>query len=181
MTFALLRQHRSKVFALATVLWSADSLVTLGATAVTFGCEKEGGLACTQMGCVFPPVTLRIPRATLPMGERLTLTVCRENACLSGEFTLGNADASSPDVAAFTIRDTLTSSFYASVTVSRNSGITIGYTGSYDYSDGDRYTVTIEDANGQELLNKETTVTYTKSYPNGPECGPLCMQADVTL
>lgn len=179
MTFHLLRNRRSKVLALVTVLGVSDSLITFGVSAVTFGCENEGGKTCTQVGC--GPVTVHIATVpAMPMGERLTFTLCRENACLSGDFTLGNADASSPDTTVFTARPALSSWPYASVTVG-HSGINIMYV-DYGFTDGDRYTVTIEDSDGQELLNRETTVTYTKSYPNGPDCDPHpCMQADVTM
>ena len=39
-----------------------------------------------------------------------------------------------------------------------------------DLADGDRYTVTLSNDNGAPLTY-EQTVTYTISYPNGPECG----------
>jgi len=182
MTLHLSGNHRSKILALVTALWSADSLITLGASALPFGCEGEEK-NCATAGCIFPPVTLRIPNASaIPTGEPMTITLCRSDKCLSGQFSLDNADASVPGSAHFTLPTNYTGREpdHADISINRSSGIDIQYTSPY-LADGDRYTVTIENASGEELLNKETTVTYTNSYPNGPDCAPQCLQADVTM
>ncbi len=46
--------------------------------------------------------------------------------------------------------------------------------------DGDHYTVTLSNES-EAPLTYEQTVTYAISYPNGPEYGPTCRSADVTL
>jgi hypothetical protein len=186
MTFHLFRRNRPEILALLAALGSADSLITLGASAITFGCEKEAR-TCTLRGCAWPPVTLHIQAApALPTGDTLTATLCRGNACVSGPFTLGGADAAVSGITNFTIpaNPAQSNSPRASFTLGRYPGITIEYTPSspYDLADGDDYTITIENTAGDELLSRETTVTYTKSYPNGPDCDPNpCLQADVTL
>ncbi len=186
MTFTLLRQHRSKALALAIALGSADSLITLGATSLTVGCDFSTGTPCGAVGCLPPSMTLHVQYSSaLTLGEPLTVTVCRDDACISGPFTLGNGDASPAGAAQVTIPPNYTrlSEDHATVTVSGSSTLNIEYfPGSTNYfADGDHYTVTLKNAAGQTLLSKETTVTYTKYYPNGPECGPLCLGANVTM
>ena len=185
-SFRLLRNNRSKALALVTALWSADSLITLGASTLPLGCEVSGK-ACGDVGCRFPPVTIHVPAApALPMGETLTVTLCLDDACLSGQFSLDNADASVPGSSRFTIPTNYVhaDSDHADITIERYSGISIQYypSSSNALTDGDHYTVTIENGVGETLLTKETTVTYSKSYPNGPDCDQQpCLQADVTL
>jgi hypothetical protein len=48
-----------------------------------------------------------------------------------------------------------------------------------DAHDGDEYRITITGKDGTVLDEREITVSYEESYPNGPECRPLCRMAFV--
>jgi hypothetical protein len=126
----------------------------------------------------------------LPIGKPLTFTVCRGSACISGPFTVEQDDASVSAHAGFRIPagslDGVQSDM-AEIQISQReswAAIDVAYV-QLDQSklaDGDQYVVTITNAINELLLRKEATVTYTKYYPNGPECDlQPCVQADVTL
>ena len=44
----------------------------------------------------------------------------------------------------------------------------------------DRYTVSLTDAAGTSSTLLDKTATYSKSSPNGDDCGPICWQASLS-
>ena len=183
MTYRILTKHRGKFLAIATALWSADSITVLGAS-LQPGCSNDPK-SCTLMGCR-AAVSMHIPATSwLSNGKSPTISVCRGTKCISGSLEVSDGGS--------LIRDGTFASFpraagadSAEVTVTPTIGSSARVDISYfplsedDLTDGDHYTVTLSNDNGAPLIY-EQTVTYTIIYPNGPECGPGCKNAEVTL
>jgi hypothetical protein len=192
MTYRMLTKHRGKFLAIATALWSADSFTILG-TSLQLGCSSDSK-ACTDMGCL-SDVTMHILATSWPLnGEVPTISVCRGTKCISGNLDLPDAGPSIRDGAGVSFSFPFPNwnaaqslgSDYAGVTVTPMSAFSSKVDISYfpyvlDLADGDHYTVTLSNDNAAPLTY-EQTVTYTNSYPNGPDCDPFpCRNADVTL
>ena len=194
MTFRVLTKHRGKFLVIATALWSADTLTILG-TSLQVGCSNDSK-ACGDVGCTPLVVTMHIPATSWPSnGETPTISVCRGTKCISGQLDVPDAGASIHDGVSVsfnfpfpdsTAAQAVGASDYAGVTVTPTTGsfakVDVSYF-SFDFAlpDSDHYTVTLSNGNAAPLTY-EQTVTYTNSYPNGPECDPYpCRSADVTL
>jgi len=196
MTYHMLTKHRGKVLAIATALWTADSLTILGTLELGYGCENSGDKVCGDVACSQgPAVTMHIPATSWPSnGESPTISVCRGTKCISGPLDVPDAGTSTHEGGSipFPNADATSAqaigSDYAYVTVTPTTAssarVDVSYFpvhGAFDLADGDHYTVTLGNDNAAPLTY-EQTVTYTNSYPNGPDCDPVpCRKADVTL
>ena len=195
MTYRMLTKHRGKCLAIATALWSADSFTILG-TSLLLGCSSDPKV-CGDVACSFgqPAVAMHIPATSWPLnGGSPTISVCRGTKCISGQLGVPDAGPSIHEGVSvtFPFPDSTAAqamgSDYAGVTVTPTTAsaarVDVAYFpvhGAFDLADGDHYTVTLSNDSGAPLTY-EQIVTYTNSYPNGPDCDPVpCRQADVTL
>ena len=143
-------------------------LVFLAATACS-GTEEH---RCPAVGCAFGAM-IRIT----PAPKDAVITVCRNAKCASATSTGVNPSPFEGDIY---------------VQISRtgsdewllNAGMDIKGSGSDSYfdlgslKDGDVYDVRVTQ-DGQTLVSRTATVTYTPRYPNGEACGEACKQADI--
>lgn len=149
----------------------------------------SNGKMCTAMGCL-PAFSMHIPiSASDVASSALVVEVCRETECLSG--TLGAKGTGVPSGSAFTVPSgatiEATHSSHIDVSLMETSSTTYRLDISwspYDPSqlrNGDHYAVNATTSSGAVIVSATESVTYATNTPNGPECGPVCQFADVTL
>jgi hypothetical protein len=136
---------------------------------------------CTRAGCG-PAITLHAPIsdaiAALPS---LSVDICLNDACLSG--TLQKVDAAGrwggrfqepvdgPRAMASMDRSPGSAHFWAEYTPWSLD----------DLRDGDRFSVTVRDPEGNVVFSASRTITYMERYPNGRGCTPRCLTATIEV
>ena len=142
--------------------------------------ESTSGLTCGNGWCS-AGVTVRGSFSTNELADPLVLTLCRGSSlCASG--TISSSDLGRDGVE---LTGGLSGGVLTTFDLSR-SGETIRYELQTDedsaaLQDGDSYTLTISQA-GTVRASGSSAVTYSKSYPNGPQCDPVpCREATLNL
>jgi hypothetical protein len=144
----------------------------------------HGGLICTAIGCG-PSLLLRSTTLALTAAQiqASSIAVCRNQECFSTTFaswqapTVAGAGTSTdfPDVAQ---RDTTHTPLITAIWWYETNGFRLDLEyipwQTSDLHDGDVFDVTLTAGDGSKTLESHKTVTYTVSYPNGPDCGPEC-------
>lgn len=125
-----------------------------GGVTLLDGCATN----CTLVGCAYDGIEMCVPLAS-----PTRIRVCRNGACSDVTYTGSLENYTSMQLGAIT-RDENCVSIEMPKT----------------FRDGDAYSLTGWDANGNETDNYEFTATYRVSYPNGARCGPECVSATLT-
>jgi hypothetical protein len=50
-----------------------------------------------------------------------------------------------------------------------------------DLQNGDRFSVTARDPEGNVVFSASRTLTYVESYPNGKDCSPRCLSTRIEV
>ncbi len=111
---------------------------------------------CTLIGCA------DVVEMCAPIVTTAHLRVCRESEC--SDVTYGPSETYVENDLGPIVR------FQGCISVDLPS----------DPRDGDVYTVTGWDADGNEVDYYEWTATYELFYPNGERCGPECHRVTLT-
>jgi hypothetical protein len=166
------------------------SLAWLGAAilAAAPSCNSEPEF-CTVAGCL-NGAEVRVPFGPAPALDGLTMTVCRNQACLTGSFDAGDAaraadlgfgsgigrivppveEVGAPHLTAIVFfEDAATTRFVLDWRAPTLD----------ELHDGDRFRVTITSAAGEVLASLDRTVVYQHVYPNGAECDHGCKTATI--
>ncbi|AKU98187.1 hypothetical protein AKJ09_04851 [Labilithrix luteola] len=154
------------------------------ATLLACSSNSGGGKSCTAIGCA-DGATLSA-HLQMPVDAFGTLQV---KACWNGYCGTGSVDqekdagSGEPLPTLFQLQG---GSLYGTVhRVDEGSGWTrldVSVRPAAETKDGDRYTLTVTDAQGAVLFDVERITTYSRSYPNGPDCDErACMNATHAL
>jgi hypothetical protein len=169
----------------------ADSRVIYGifiVAASMLACtdDSEPGQACTDTSVCAPAATIRLdlpPALTFTDLEQSTVTVCRNDVCLTGAFSsinappspntgVGVAINSGPDGgktagASALVRATQNGAYWLEVFWPLGVG---GMPAA-----GDAYKVTVQNGTGVEIVKTEdTAAAYDVTSPFGKECPTTC-------
>jgi hypothetical protein len=149
--------------------------------------DGEPGQACNDPSACAPLATIKVdlpPTLTFTDLQQSTVTVCRNDICLTGAFSAINAPpspntgvvvpiASGPDggktVGASTfVMATANGAFWLQVFWP------LGLGGAP--ADGDKYKLTVKNGTGAEIVSppEDTVTTYDVTYPFGKECPTMC-------
>lgn len=170
-------------------------ILILCAAALLLGCGVIPPLACTEIGCAFYGARLETDLAVdLDVLRRSEWTVCINGTCET--LTVQVHENSLEDDVPF---------FECSTAASIRASCFIHTNGHYDADrqfvpnpsswdvqlelvpvgelvDGDVYRIEVRDPQtGEVLIELDQSVTYARSTPNGPRCGPHCVQATLSL
>jgi hypothetical protein len=148
-------------------------LVTSSLAGLVASCSSH---ACGLVGCG-ASATLRVVRTpAAPPASPLALVVCRNDDCRSASIaapTAGAGPSSTPlpaaDPSVMPSVDAL-----LSARADQSLELDVHWFVPGDVTDGDRYTITVHDAQGHLLVNTSASATYATSTPNGPDCAPVC-------
>ena len=166
------------LLSLVATLCSGSSLTAFGSATLQVGCSSSK--SCTLIGCG-DPLVLSLRLTSLPQdGDVLTVAVCRNGTCISGQFAVSSSALSmgqSEGVSfpSATVYDS-TKSDLVGAWISQTSESTAVLTvhdrpWSMNFlNNGDHYTVTLKNAAGDTLASFDQVVNYSSSWPNGPDC-----------
>jgi hypothetical protein len=156
--------------------------------------QKTGdpGASCTHRGCgaTFHAAVPNFDVSALPQRR---VTFCVNATCYSIEVSfLGGPPQSGIGLPVRTASGSLVSSEVLAAfwwdspragSTCTGSILTLYYRTPFaSAQDGDRYTLTVDGADGGDAaapLEFQATATYAITYPNGLECGPACKQVAV--
>jgi hypothetical protein len=149
----------------------------LGLGAAVPSCSHD----CTDAGCA----SGMNAHFTVPLFNddirASTLSICRNNDCLTGSFSSLPPDSGANVGIAFA-NGSVTSRTAWGTAILRPSGeieVTYQVSDSRDLHDGDLYRVTVTDASGTPHTAIEKNVTYAVNFPNGEDCGPTCRNIEL--
>jgi hypothetical protein len=110
-----------------------------------------------------------------------TISVCRNNECLTGSFSDLPPDSGAVAGIMFANGPATTRTAWG-IAFLRSSGeidVTYDVSDVRDLHDGDLYTVTVTDASGTQHTAIEKNATYAVISPNGEDCGPICRHIEL--
>jgi hypothetical protein len=161
--------------------WALVSVAPLASCAGT-----AGGKVCTLIGCVDGATLYPDQAMSLEGLQKSHITVCRGQECFDGNFaTLGMRPptGSYADV----VLSTPSAPYFVNISFDEVEPGMLRLTIRWEFTtvgpgippakDGDVYRVTLVDETGTSTTILEEPATYSASYPNGPDCGPVCHQA----
>jgi hypothetical protein len=140
--------------------------------------------ACPESSCG-PAATIATDLPlTFEQLQQSTVTVCHNANCFAGSFASLNAPPSPGTGVGISIASVPgggtgsgTSGF---VRASPNGALWLQVywpSNLDDLTDGDGYSVTVEETTGQKVVSFEgSAMTYEVVYPNGKDCAPACRQ-----
>jgi hypothetical protein len=151
--------------------------------AVAPACGSERA-ACPASACG-PAATLAIDLPlTFEQLQHSTVTVCHNANCFAGSFASLNAPPSANTGVGIGITSVpdggMGSGTSGFVRASASGALWLQVywpSNIDDLADGDKYSVTVEDATGQRVVSFErVAMPYAIVYPNGNDCAPTCRQ-----
>lgn len=150
---------------------------SLASAVAPYGCRDH---ACTLLRCDSTHVAFTA-HVRIPLGafRSAKTTVCWNESCsaLASDGEAGTTGASTLDPQGLLVGD-------VSATAEGNDATALHVAlqfftrngdGTFDYkrqANGDRYRVTVVDAQGKSVFDVERTAIYDEYYPNGPDCDP---------
>lgn len=183
------KRNWARAIALVTAVCSGSSLAVLSSASLQTGCSKNNcaGTACADA------LTVHVPLLSPPDAGVLTIVVCRNDQCINGQLTIPSPGLSvgestqsvsfpdsdvyqstESDLAAAAITSTSASTAVLDVSVRPYSMSTL--------HDGDRYTVTLTDSDGELLVSVDQTVKYTLPITVSSGCNDeMCRHADIIV
>ena len=134
---------------------------------------------CNEVGCksgVSMGINIQSSPGSLA-GQ--TATVCRNTECY---LALLPTTSSASSVSRFTFAGTTQVEGELSALPDQSTRLLIKwrYMDETQPPSTDRYTVSLTDAAGTSSTLLEKTATYSKSSPNGDDCGPICWHAELS-
>ena len=140
-----------------------------GASPVVSGCIIDSQ-SCTDIGCI-SGATARFSEEPAP-SEAKHVRVCLNEHCREVDYTPGSVCVSER-------REPIALTFC----VHSPSDVSVALTAllGEPFADGDTFDMTIEDESGEEVFSHTRQLRYERSFPNGRECGPECLDSSFEL
>lgn len=151
-------------------------IAIVGCALLANSCANKS-VACQGVGCLHGAAVVgELPNSA----SQVIVEVCLNATCVSGKL-LPSMDGSAS--ASLTAKSFVADVYLrASEAGPRQLDLNVTLIDLAAPKDGDHYTVAVHDvAAGSLLASADEHVSYQNYQPNGPECGPTCKRAAITL